>query len=144
MALAQRLSASAGAERREPPPFLHGKIMSAVGSEGNAGRQPATARLGWAMAVGAACVLAVAIVSLRRPPAAHQSVLNPTPAPVQQVVNASLPAPAQMNQWLKTSEAPLENETQLVLDDAKTAMNTLAKSFLPDDLLASSAKNGAQ
>jgi hypothetical protein len=143
IAVAQRLSVSAAGEKREPSPFLHGKIMSAIRSEGNAARQPAPARWGWAMAVSAACVVAVSVVWLNRPPAAHPLALIPAPAPP--VLNALTPAPpVQVDQWLKTSEAPLENETQLVLNDAKTAMNTLAKSFLPDDLLASSAKNGAQ
>jgi hypothetical protein len=76
-----------------------------------------------------------------RPQAAHQIVSKPAPAPAQQVLAASVaPPPAKVDQWLKTSEAPLENESKLVIDDAKTAMNTLAKNFLPDDLLSSSAR----
>jgi hypothetical protein len=118
--------------------------MSAIRSEGNTARQPAAVRLGWAMAIGAACAVAVGIVRLRRPQAADQIVLKPAPAPAQQVLAASMaPPPAKVDQWLKTSEAPLENETKLVINDAKTAMNTLAKSLLPDDLLGSSSKNGA-
>jgi len=141
MAMAQRLSVSAGGEKRDPSPFLRGKIMSAIRS--NAAHRPAAARWGWAMAAGVACVAAVSIVWLRQPPAAHPIAL--VSAPGQPVLNVFTPAPpAKVDQWLKTSEAPLENEAQLVLDDAKTAMNTLAKSFLPDDLFASSAKNGAQ
>ena len=140
MAMAQRLSATAGGERREIPPFLHGKIMSAVRSEGNT-RKPAAARFGWAVAVSMACVVAAGIVWLRRPPTSHQVASKPTPAPAQSVLTASVAAPTQVNQWVETSEAPLENETKLVLNDAKTAMNTLAKSLLPDDLLGSSAKN---
>jgi hypothetical protein len=142
MAMGQRLSTSAGAERREPPPFLHGKIMAAIRSEGNAARRPAAARWGWAVAAGAACVVVVGIVSPHRPP--HQVVSKANPPPAQLVLNVSTPPPpAKVDQWLKTSEAPLENETKLVLDDAKTAMKTLAKSLLPDDLLGSSAKNRA-
>jgi len=142
MALAQRLSASVGGEKREPSPFLHGKIMSTVRSGKNEGRQAVAARLGWAVAVGAACVMAASIVWLRRAPAPHQIASKPIPVPARQVLNAGVPAPARVNQWVETSEAPLENETKLVLNDAKTAMNTLAKSLLPDDLLGSSAKNG--
>ena len=143
MAMAQRLSATAGGERREPSAFLQGKIMSAVRSDGNAGRKPAAARLGWAMAVSVACVVVAGTVWLRRPPTPHQIASKPVPVPTQQVLNASVPAPTRVNQWLETSEAPLENETQLVLNDAKTAVNTLAKSLLPDDLIGSSAKNRA-
>jgi hypothetical protein len=96
------------------------------------------------MAVGAACIVAVGIVWVRRPQAAHQIVLKPAPAPAQQVLAVSMSAPpAKMDQWVKTSEAPLEDETKLVINDAKTAMNTLAKSFLPDDLLSPSAKKGS-
>jgi hypothetical protein len=145
IAMAQRLSTSADGERLEPSPFLHGKIMSAIRSEGNTARQPAAVRLGWAMAIGAACVIAVGIVWLRPPQAAHQIVSKPTPTPAQQVLAVSMaPPPAKVDQWLRTSEAPLENETKLVVDDAKTAMNTLAKSFLPDDLLSPSAKKGSR
>jgi hypothetical protein len=144
MAMAQRLSAGAGGERRDLPPFLQGKIMSAIRSEGDAPRQPVAARLGWAMAFAAACVVAAGVFWLRRPPAVHELAIKSAPAPAQAVVNVDTPPPpVRVDEWIKTSEAPLENETQLVLDDAKTAMNTLAKSFLPDDLLASSAKNGA-
>jgi hypothetical protein len=119
--------------------LLHGKIMSAVRSEENTGRRPTATRLGWAMAASAACAMAAGIVWLNRPPTPQQIVIKPTPVSAQQV--ASVPAPAQVDQWLKTSEAPLENETKLVVNDARTAMNTLAKSLLPDDLLGSSAKN---
>jgi hypothetical protein len=143
MAMARGLSASAGVERREPPAFLHGKIMSAIRSEGNVRSQPAAARLGWTMAVGTVCVVVIGIVSLRQPAATHPIALKPTPVPAQQVVNASVPASAQIEGWVKTSEAPLENETELVVNDAKTAMNSLVKSLVPDNLLASSVKNGA-
>jgi hypothetical protein len=143
MATAQRLSTSADGEKRESPPFLHGKIMSAIRSAENARRQPTTARLGWAVAV-VACVGVAGIVWLRWPQSAHQIALKPVPAPAQQVLTVSMaPPPAKVDQWLKTSEAPLENETKLVINDAKSAMNTLAKSLLPDDLLGSATKKGS-
>ena len=142
MAMGARLSTTAAGERRDPSPFLHGTIMSAVRSEGNAGHKPAAVRFGWGIAMGVACVVAAGIIWLRPPPAPHQVVSKPASAPVQPVLTASMPAPARVDQWVKTSEAPLENETKLVLNDAKTAMNTLAKSLLPDDLLSSSAKKG--
>jgi len=141
LVLARRLSASAGGERREPSPFLPGKIMSAIRSREDA-RQPAIRRWGWALAAGAACLVAASTLWLQRARPVHS--LAQIPAPAKPVLNATTPAPtAQMDQWLKTSEAPLENETQLVLDDAKSAMNSLAKSLLPNDLL-SSAKNGVR
>lgn len=96
------------------------------------------------MAVGVACVVATGIVWLHRLPEARQTVFKAVHPPAEQILAVSVPPPpARVDQWLKTSEAPLENETKLVIDDAKTAMNTLAKNFLPDDLLSSSAKNGA-
>ena len=45
-----------------------------------------------------------------------------------------------MDQWAKTSDAPLEKETQLVLLDATTAIHTLAKEFSPGRPLASSTE----
>jgi hypothetical protein len=116
--------------------------MSAIRAENGGAPEPARLRLGWAMALGATCVLVIGIVWLRPPPAPNRIAIESTSAPAQQVLKVSLNA-AQVDRWVETSEAPLENETKLVLDDAKTAMNTLAKSFLPGELLTSASQRAA-
>jgi hypothetical protein len=116
--------------------------MSAIRAENGGAPEPARLRLGWAMALGATCVLVIGIVWLRPAQAPNRIAIESTSAPAQQVLKVSLNA-AQVDRWVETSEAPLENETKLVLDDAKTAMNTLAKSFLPGELLTSASQRAA-
>jgi hypothetical protein len=141
IALAQQLSATANAQRLSPSPFLHGKIMSAVRSSQNAESQPEPSRrLAWAMAVGMMLLLAAGIVWLRHPPLTDENASkSPATAP-QLALNVNLPSVAQVDQWTKTLDAPLEQETKLVFRDATVAIDTLARGFLPEDILASSTE----
>jgi len=137
-ALARQLSSTANDHRRSASPFLHGKIMLAVRSLENAEPHPGRSRLGWAMAVGMICLLAASMVWLRYPPMPDQNVSKSPPAEL--ALNVTLPSAAQVDQWTKTLDVPLEQETKLVLRDATVAINTLARGFLPEDLLASSTE----
>lgn len=141
-ALAQQLSSTANDQRRCAPRFLHGKIMSAVRARENAELQSGRARLGWAVAAGMACLLATSLIWLRQPPVSDHSGLNSIPSASVQALNVRLPSVDQMDQWTKSLDAPLEQETKLVLLDATKAVNTLARSFLPEDLVASSTEPG--
>jgi hypothetical protein len=137
-AVAQQLSSTANAQRLSLPPFLHGKIMSAVRSVDNARPQSGRSPLGWAMAVGTLCLLAASMIWLRQPPLPDQNVTKSTSAGAGLALHVTLPSVAQVDQWTETLDAPLEQETKLVLGDATAAINTLARGFLPADLLASS------
>jgi hypothetical protein len=139
-ALAGQLSSTANAQRLSPSPFLRGKIMSAVRSPQNAEHEPERSRLGWAVAVGMMLLLAVSLVSLRHPPLPDENASKSASAAPQLALNVKLPSVAQVDQWTKTLDAPLEQETKLVLRDATVAINTLARGFLPEDLLASSTE----
>jgi predicted anti-sigma-YlaC factor YlaD len=138
--LAQQLSASVDKERL-PSAFLHGKIMSAIRAQENVELQPARGRLVWAIAVGTACVLLAGIVWLREPTAPGQNKSGPTSVPAELALNVSVPSATQVGQWTKTFDGPLENETQLVLNDAKAAFDSLKSSLLPDNLVASSPES---
>jgi hypothetical protein len=141
-ALARQLSLGADNERRPPSPFLHGKIMSAIRAEENLNPQPARARLNWAIPVTAACLFLLAgIVWLLQPAAPSQNLSSSAAVPADQALNVTLPSAAQVGRWTKTLDAPLENETQLVLNDAKTVIHSLANSFLPDNFQASLLEN---
>jgi hypothetical protein len=136
-AVALQLSSTANAQRLSLPPFLHGKIMSAVRSVEN---QPRRTRLGWAMAVGLMCLLAASMIWLRQSPLPDPNASKSTSAGAELALHVTLPSVAQVGQWTKTLDAPLEQETKLVLGDATAAINTLARGFLPEDLLASSTE----
>jgi len=123
-------------------PFLHHKIMTSVRSQENADVQPGHARLSWAIMAGAACFAAAAIVWLRQSPAERQSESEVTSAQTEPALTVNLPSVAQVDQWTKSLDTPLERETQLVLSDANAAINTLARGLLPEDLLGSAAKTG--
>ena len=90
------------------------------------------------MGLGTACLIAAGIVWLRQPSAPHPSASGVTASPAELALNVNLPTVAQVDQWTKTLDAPLEEETKLVLIDAKAALVTLSSSFLPETLLTSS------
>src|SRR5258706_431126 len=109
--LVQQLSASADAQRQSPGPFLHGKIMSEVRSQHNAEPQRGHWRLGWGMGLGTACLIAAVIVWLRQPPAPDPSASGSTSSYAELALNVNLPTVAQVDEWTKTPDAPLQEET---------------------------------
>jgi hypothetical protein len=133
-ATGRALSVDSPENNLEPSPFLHGKIMSAVGAErGQSGRpRPDFAR--WALPIVAAtfCVIIAGTVWTRRTPAPAGNPSAARWAPTEPALKMRLPNEAQMNQWSAALDAPLEQETQLVLNDAKAALDSLKNSFLPD------------
>lgn len=136
--LARLLCSTSHEQRRSASLFLHGKIMAAVRSEGWPPPRPSR-RLEWALALGTACLVAAGGVWLRHPPLPAQNALNPPSAPADLALNVKLPSATQVDQWTTTLDAPLEQETKLVLSDTATAINSLARGFLPEDFLTSSS-----
>ena len=133
IAAIRTLSADAPERHRRPSPFLHRKIMSAIQLEREQPlpRRPSFAR--WALPVVAAtaCAIFAGIYWLRPPVAPVGNAAAPEPALTKLALNVNLPSEAQMNQWSAALDAPLEGETQLVLNDAKAAVDSLKNSFLP-------------
>ena len=139
-ALAHRLTAGTIGECRPPSPFLHARIMSAVWSQAAARSQPARASLRWAVAVGTACLFAAVGLWLRAP--TPPSIVTESPFGQENpVLSVKLPSTTEVGEWARTLDTPLQNETELVLDDAKAAVQTLAQSLLPADLVAPSPEN---
>jgi len=128
-----QLLAGAVDQRQTPSRFLHPKIMNAVRSHGEMQLQPARGVLAWAMVAGAACLIAAAAIWWRQSPVADSSAS--VPARTEPTTNVYLPTVAQVDQWTKDLDSPLERETQLVLSDANDALTSLARNFLPEDLL---------
>ncbi len=139
-ALAKQLSSPGNTPKGRVPPFLHSKIVSAVRAEATREVPSNRWRYAWATAIGTACLLIAGIVLLRQPPVPTGIATNSIAAPTEVAINVNLPTAAQVDQWAKTLDAPLEQETKLVLLDATAVINTLAKGFLPEDLLASSTE----
>ena len=116
-------------------PFLHAKIMSAIRAETEPALKPRPTRQFAASAfiLTTACVLLLAgIIWMRQPAITGQGPSAPAPALPDLAFNVALPSAAQVNQWTTALDAPLEKETQLVLNDAKNALNSLKNSFLPE------------
>jgi predicted anti-sigma-YlaC factor YlaD len=140
----QLLSVGAKHQRHSPSPFLHGAIMATVRSQANSQRQPANTRLVWALMAGAACLVMAVLAWVSQfssSPASEKSPPVTIANPGELAVDMTLPSAAQVEQWTRTLDTPLEHETQLVLSDATAAIDTLARNFLPQDLLRSSADN---
>ncbi len=110
--------------------------MSAVRSLENTEHQPRVSRLGWAVALGLVCLFAAGLFWPRQANVMDNPAQKSTP--VELALNVDLPSPAQVAQWTKKLDAPLEDESKLVLGDAQAALNSLARGFVPENLLASS------
>lgn len=137
LAMARRLAISAEAERRTPSPFLQGRIMAAIRAEEKVKTQPARANFGWGIAAATACLLFLTgFLVTRKPATPSQNGFRAQAASTELALNVSFPTAAQVELWTKSLDQPLETETQLVLNDAKAAINSLKSSFLPERLLA--------
>jgi hypothetical protein len=141
--IARQLSAGAGAQQRSPSPFLHARIMSSIANPlpvaGERRQMPG--RLGWSVALVTACIFLAGILWLRHQPSPFGLVgpLASGSAPVssESALPVKLPDALQFREWTTKLDEPLANEMKLVVNDAKTAMNSLADNFLPGALRAS-------
>jgi hypothetical protein len=121
-------------------PLLQGRIMRAIRSDEIL--EAPTLRFGFssALAAIAVCLVAVGLIWLSHPVKIGPGPEQLAPPAADLALNVNLPSVSQVDQWTKTLDAPLEQETKLVLLDAVGAINTLARGFLPKDLLASSGE----
>jgi hypothetical protein len=141
--IVRQLSSSAGAQQRSPSPFLHTRIMSSI-----ANSQPVAAErtqmprwLGWSFASVTACILLAGILWLHHRPSPDGSIVllasRSAPISSEPALPVKLPDAMQVRAWTTKLDEPLENEMKLVVNDAKTAMNSLADNFLPAKLRSS-------
>src|SRR4051794_7518355 len=85
------LSGDVGGEQRPPPPFLQGKIMSAIRAGEGTVSWPASRRMAPVLAVGTACLLGlVGILQLHRPLMPPES--TPASRPVPAALSLNLPS----------------------------------------------------
>lgn len=132
-AMAQRLVRDKERERCLPPRFLHGKIMSAVRAQESMESRSAFQRLTWQVVASVVCLLLLAgIFWMPRPTKPNESVPRAALGQVELSFNVTLPTAAQMDQWAKTLDEPLETEMQLVINDARVAIHSLKNSFVTE------------
>ncbi len=134
-ALARRLRQEAPAFRVRPSPFLAGKIVAGtrraeLGYE--SGRRFRLLSWGGAAALAALGVLSGVVMWQRPIP------LAPTPAPTVRVslpgLDFAIPGGEQLLRMSEALDRPLDGEMQLVMSDARMAVQALAQSFLPKGL----------
>lgn len=114
--------------------FLHARIMWSLDRGQTREVQSPWPRLGWAVGVAAVCVIVLA-VGWARQRSRTMARARATQIAMQIDRDLSLikklPDGDQVGQWAGKLDEPLETEKKLVINDAKTALNALADSFLP-------------
>ena len=131
----------AGAEscRLQSSPWLERRIIAELWKEPDwAGRAARRFPSGWPIAATAACLLLGAFLWLHNRPVPDQPVAQSHPGSDASAADLALlfelPNGADLSELSRKLNWPLETEMQLVVTDAKTAMNYLADSFLPEPL----------
>ena len=134
--LVARLSGDADAVRREPPPFLHARILANLGTQPSV--RPGARRVSPLWTVAAAGVAAVVlIVALDRAPESARPLASGVPQVDSPVVRgtfaflSTLPAQETVLALGTNLDEPLATELQLVMSDARTALAALTRNFLP-------------
>lgn len=137
--IARRLATGAEAERLPASPFLHARIMASLDrSQGETEDNRKRGRLGWAVALGAACLLLLGVF-VRWDQTSPGSPGIPSAAKVSSTTvllpfTLKLPPVPQIREWTEKLDEPLETEMQLVVSDARTAMNSVVENLLPDTI----------
>jgi hypothetical protein len=132
--IARQLSAAAGAGDREPSPFLHARIMSSIAGERSGAERPRLVRA-LPVALTAACVLiAVRLwIDHSRPPGGVDGAVTVAErAPTETSLTVKWPDELDLGELTVKLDEPLQKEMQLVVNDTKTAMDSLARNFVPD------------
>ena len=131
----------AGAEscRLQSSPWLERRIIGELRQEPEvAGMAARRFPSGWPTAATAACLLLGAFLWLQNRPAPDQPVAQNHPGPDTSAADLAtlfeLPKGPELSELSQKLNWPLETEMQLVVTDAKLAMNYLADSFLPEPL----------
>jgi len=135
--IVRELEAGAESCRSQSSPWLERRIIAKLRQEPE-GAGMAARRFPWLIAATAACLLLGVFLWLQ-----HRPVPDPPMAHVHPGSDASaadlaslfeLPERAALSELSRKLNWPLETEMQLVVTDARTAMNYLADSFLPEPL----------
>lgn len=132
--IARRL-ATDKAERSPVSPFLHARIMASLDRSPEAGDNRTRRRLGWVVALGATCLLLFGIFVRWQPSPGLAGIHNAVEAsstPPVLPLTVKLPPVPQFREWTGKLDEPLETEMRLVVNDARTAMNSLVESLLPN------------
>lgn len=138
----RRLKLEAAGQRREPSPYLHGKIMGAVRRSTAPAARRRFGAAGWALGLATGCVLlAVLVVMQTRPPRVEESgapevvlVRTPFPLPSGSAPDLAIINGERLERWGRSFDQPLQNEIQYVLNDARGVLENLAQNFLPSKL----------
>ena len=137
VSLAEQLSCVPKSLKNAAPPLLRARIISILRGVQRPERARTGGEFAWVTALGLACLLTAGIVWLHPPTPSTKIANNPMTKPVELAPEVNLPTVTQLGSWTKSLDMGLEQETQLVLLDARAAIDTLARSFVPEDLLAS-------
>jgi hypothetical protein len=137
--IVRELVASAESSRLQSSPWLERRIIAELRQEPEgAGMAARRFPSGWPIAVAAACLLLGAFLWLQHRPVPDPPVAQSHPGSDASTADLAslfdLPNGADLSELSRKLNWPLETEMQLVVTDAKTAMNYLADSFLPEPL----------
>jgi hypothetical protein len=130
-----------GAEscRLQSSPWLERRIIAELQQKPEgAGMAARRFPSGWPIAATAACLLLGAFLWLQNRPVPDQPVAQshgrPDASATELASLFELPKEADLSELSRKLNWPLETEMEFVVTDAKTAMNYLADSFLPEPL----------
>jgi len=137
--IVRQLVASAESSRLQSSPWLERRIIAELRQEPErAGMAARRFPSGWPIAVAAACLLLGAFLWLQNRPVSDPPVAQSHPGSYASAADLALllelPKEADLSELSRRLNWPLETEMQLVVTDAKSAMNYLADSFLPEPL----------
>jgi len=137
--IVRELVAGAESSRLQSSPWLERRIIAELRQKPEgAGMAALRFPSGWPIAATAACLLLGAFLWLHNRPVPDQPVAQSHPGSDASAADLALlfelPNGADLSELSRKLNWPLETEMQLVVTDAKTAMNYLADSFLPEPL----------
>lgn len=139
--LVEKLSSEAHLDVLNPSPFLRGKIVAAVRRAAESGPDVTPApRFAWSGGLAFSALAAVAILFgiIWNQPA-------PSPRPSELLTKVIQLSGDQVLEettgqnfeaWSVTLNQPLESELEFVMNDARSAIDSLAASFIPESLFA--------
>ncbi len=140
--LVGQLSQQAGHDQFEPSPFLRGRIVAAVrqAAEVDTAIPAPMPRPSWigglGLSLGAAAAIVIGIVVNRPapPPASAELISKVIQLSGDQVIEET--TGQSIEAWSVALNEPLESELQFVMNDARSAIDSLAENFIPKSLLA--------
>jgi len=137
--IVRELVAGAESRRLRSSPWLERRIIAELRQESEeAGMAARRFPSGWPIAATAACLLLGGFLWLQNRPLPNQPLPQSHPGSDASAADLAslfeLPKGADLDELGRKLNWPLETELQLVVTDAKTAMNYLADSFLPEPL----------